>query len=150
MGITCDTPLILINLLRMVKSARVRKSAGLVVSLLTPINIICPITELIGPITGVIPLGSWTVCNFSATNCLARYTSVFQSNSTNTIPIPIAALLLTTSTPGAPFKEVSTGKITWVSISSGANPLDSKKIVTLGRFRSGSTSTGKLIIVTTP
>ena len=72
MGITCDTPLILINLLRIVKSARVRKSAGLVVSLLTPINIIWPMTELIGPMTGVIPLGSWTVCNFSATNCLAR------------------------------------------------------------------------------
>ena len=150
MGITWLMPLILINLLRMVKSLSVRMSAAEVVSDVTATIINCPITELMGPMTGTILLGNSTVCNFSAVNCLARYTSVLHSNSTNTRPNPGLATDRTTSTPGAPFNDVSTGRFTCASISSGAIPLASKKMVTRGRFKSGNTSTGKLIRVITP
>ena len=60
MGITWLTPFTLNNLLRMVKSARVLKSAGEVVSLVMAIIMICPMMELMGPICGVIPLGNCT------------------------------------------------------------------------------------------
>src|SRR5688572_17402378 len=149
-GITCDTPFTLISLRLKVKSAMVRKSIGEVLSLVIATSIICPIMELIGPNCGVIPSGISTVCSFSAVNCLALYTSVSQSNSTNTIPRPGDATERTTSTPGAPFKAVSTGRLACVSTSSGAIPPASKKMVTLGRFRSGSTSTGRFTRVNTP
>jgi hypothetical protein len=64
--------------------------------------------------------------------------------------MPIAELLRTTSTPGAPFNAVSTGKATCVSISSGAMPFASRNIVTRGLLRSGRTSMGKLIAVYVP
>ena len=150
MGITCDTPLMLINLLLIVKSESVLNSAVEVVSPVTATIIICPMMELIGPNCGVMPSGIFIACILSDVNCLALYTSVFQSNSTNTIPNPGDATDLTASTPGAPFKEVSIGKFTCASISSGAIPFASKKMVTLGLFRSGNTSTGKLTNVNTP
>ena len=143
-------PFILINLLRMVKSLRVRMSAAEVVSAVMATIINCPITELIGPITGTMLLGNETVCIFSAVSCLALYKSVLHSNSTNTSPKPGLATERTISTPGAPLRAVSTGKFTCASISSGAIPLASKKIVTLGRFKSGNTSTGKFTKVNTP
>ena len=102
----------LINLLRIVKSDSVRNSDGGVESPVTATIIICPIIELIGPSCGDIPFGNCIDCNFSAVNCLALYTSVFQSNSTNTNPKPGLATERTTSTPGAPFKDVSTGRFT--------------------------------------
>ena len=49
------------------------------------------------------------------------------------------------STPVAPFITVSMGKLTNVSTSSGASPSASEKIVTVGRFRSGKTSTGSFV-----
>ncbi len=57
-GITWLTPLILINLLLMVKSLNVLISAGDVESPVTATIINCPITELMGPITGTILLGN--------------------------------------------------------------------------------------------
>lgn len=140
----------LINRRRIVKSANVRNSEREVESAVIPTNMICPITLEIGPITGVILSGIVTVCSFSETNCRARYTSMSQPNSTNTNPMPTPELLRTRSTPGAPFIATSTGVTTCVSISSGAMPLASRKTVTCGRFRSGRTSTGKLIMVNTP
>src|SRR5687768_1731110 len=44
--------------------------------------------------------------------------------------------------PGMPFIEVSSGKVTNCSTSSGANPSASAISVTVGLFRSGNTSTG--------
>ena len=96
----------------MVKSEIVLNSEGAVVSAVTAIIIICPIIELIGPSCGVIPFGNCIDCNFSAVSCRALYTSVLKSNSTNTRPKPGDATDLTTSTPGAPFKDVSTGRFT--------------------------------------
>ena len=60
-GITWLTPFTLSNLLRIVKSAKVLKSAGEVVSLVMAIIIICPMMELMGPICGVIPFGNCTL-----------------------------------------------------------------------------------------
>ena len=51
--------------------------------------------------------------------------------------------LRTRSTPGAPFIACSRGSDTSVSTSSGASPSASVSSVTVGRFRSGSTSTGR-------
>ena len=45
-------------------------------------------------------------------------------------------------TPVAPFRYVSSGVVTWVSISSGAIPGHSVMIVTRGRLMSGITSMG--------
>ena len=45
-------------------------------------------------------------------------------------------------TPGAPLSDVSIGSVTRVSTSSGARPGASVRIVTVGRFKSGNTSTG--------
>ena len=143
---------------RIVKSARVRRSAAVLWvlpvalsgSAVTPTSIICPITEEIGPITGTIPAGKDTVVNFSATSWRARYRSTSQSNSTNTNPMPLDELLRTTSTPGEPLRAVSMGNTACTSISSGDIPPASRNIVTRGRFRSGSTSTGKLTAVQVP
>ena len=140
----------LINRLRMVKSEMVLNSDCAVVSAVTAIIIICPIIELMGPSCGAMPFGNWMDCNFSAVNWRALYTSVLKSNSTNTNPKPGDATDRTTSTPGEPFKAVSTGKFICDSISSGAMPLASKKIVTLGLFKSGNTSTGRFTSVKIP
>ncbi len=48
----------------------------------------------------------------------------------------------TRSTPAAPLTEVSSGTVTSNSTSSGASPGASVKMVTVGRFKSGNTSTG--------
>ena len=48
----------------------------------------------------------------------------------------------TRSTPAAPLTAVSSGRVTCSSTSSGARPGASVKMVTVGRFRSGKTSTG--------
>jgi hypothetical protein len=74
--------------------------------------------------------------------------SVSQSNSTQTIERPALDAERTRCTPLAPFIIVSIGKVTRASVSSGARPCASVRIVTTGRFRSGSTSTG--ILATTP
>ena len=58
--------------------------------------------------------------------------------------------LRTRSTPGAPFIACSNGSDTSVSTSCGASPSASAISVTVGRFRSGSTSTGRRISTNVP
>ena len=48
------------------------------------------------------------------------------------------------------FKVVSTGSVTSVSTSSGARPGASVRMVTVGRFKSGKTSTGSFVMTRTP
>ena len=80
--------------------------------------------------------------SFSDTIWRAWYMSVPQSNSTQTMAMPVAAAERTRRTPGAPFKAVSIGKAIWLSASSGAIPCASVMTVTVGAVRSGNTSTG--------
>ena len=65
-----------------------------------------------------------------------------QSNSTHTTPIPTAVADRTRRTPDAPLIALSIGNVTSDSISSGAIPWPSARIVTVGAVRSGNTSTG--------
>ena len=53
-------------------------------------------------------------------------------------------------TPGAPLSEVSIGSVTSVSTSSGARPGASVRMLTVGRLRSGKTSTGNCNAVKPP
>ena len=66
-----------------------------------------------------------------------------QSNSTHTIAAPMAVTERTRRTPAAPLSAASIGKVTSDSISSGAIPPPSTRIVTVGAVRSGRTSTGR-------
>ena len=68
---------------------------------------------------GRLPL---TSASFSATICRAPKMSVPQSNSTHTTAIPTAVADRTRRTPDAPLMAASMGKVTSVSISSGAMP----------------------------
>jgi hypothetical protein len=68
--------------------------------------------------------------------------SVCQPNSTKTSETPMPDMERTRSTPAAPLTAVSSGSDTIVSTSSGASPAASVKMVTVGRLRSGKTSTG--------
>jgi sulfite exporter TauE/SafE len=52
----------------------------------------------------------------------------------------------TRRTPGAPFNAVSIGKVTRLSMSSGAMPCASVTTVTVGAVRSGNTSTGVRVV----
>src|SRR3989304_1559088 len=75
--------------------------------------------------------------------------SVPHSNSTQTTAIPTAVAERTRRTLAAPFTAVSIGNVTSISISSGAIPRPSTRIVTVGAVRSGNTSTG-IVVVTYP
>ncbi len=68
--------------------------------------------------------------------------SVPQSNSTQTTPMPTAVAERTRRTPEAPLTALSIGNVTSDSISSGAIPCPSARIVTVGAVRSGKTSMG--------
>src|SRR4051812_8844277 len=68
--------------------------------------------------------------------------SVPQANSTQTIDRPIPEEERTRVTPVAPLSWYSSGRVTSPSTSSGASPGASVSTVTVGRFRSGNTSTG--------
>ena len=144
--VICDTPGILIRRRRMSQSARVRSSIGLTdgFSLVRPMAIIWPMIEETGPRNGRISCGNRgvTSATFSPTICRARYVSVSQPNSTKTNDNPMPDIDRTRSTPAAPLTAVSSGTVTSISTSSGANPPASVKMVTVGRLRSGNTSTG--------
>ena len=68
--------------------------------------------------------------------------SVPQSNSTQTTDRPTPDTDRTRRTPVAPLSWDSRGRVTSTSTSSGARPGASVRTVTVGRFRSGNTSTG--------
>ena len=68
--------------------------------------------------------------------------SVSQSNSTHTTDSPTPDDERTRRTPVAPFNWYSSGLVTSTSTSSGASPGASVISVTVGRLRSGNTSTG--------
>ena len=68
--------------------------------------------------------------------------SVPQSNSTHTTATPSAVAERTRRTFDAPLIALSSGNVTSDSISSGAMPWPSVRIVTVGAVRSGNTSTG--------
>ena len=80
--------------------------------------------------------------SFSATTCRAMKISVPQSNSTHTTAMPTAVADRTRRTLDAPLMALSIGNVTSDSISSGAMPWPSVRIVTVGAVRSGKTSTG--------
>ena len=65
-----------------------------------------------------------------------------QSNSTHTTAIPSAVAERTRRTLDAPLMALSSGNVTSDSISSGAMPCPSVRMVTVGAVRSGKTSTG--------
>ena len=96
---------------------------------------------------GRVPL---TRASFSATICRARKISVPQSNSTHTTATPTAVAERTRLTSEAPLMAASIGNVTSVSISSGAIPRPSARMVTVGAVRSGNTSTGMLRAVHRP
>ncbi len=100
--------------------------------------------DVIGAITGFRSAGrrARTSCSFSATTWRSTKMSVPQSNSAQTIDSPMPEAERTRRTPLAPFMAASIGKVTRVSTSSGARPCASVMTVTVGRFRSGKTSTG--------
>ena len=113
-------------------------------SAVRPIIIISPKIDDCGPRVGVsTPGGNWSfiVESFSDTICRAVYTSVPQSNSTQTIEKPVADDERTRRTSVAPFTAVSTGNDTSFSTSSGANPGASVITTTVGAFKSGNMST---------
>ena len=91
-----------------------------------------------------------TSVSFSATTWRARKMSVPQSNSTQTTAMPTAVAERTRRTSEAPLIAASIGNVTSVSISSGAIPRPSVRIVTVGAVRSGNTSTGMLRAVQAP
>ena len=68
--------------------------------------------------------------------------SVPQSNSTQTTAMPTAVAERTRRTPDAPLIALSSGNVTSDSISSGAMPCPSVRMVTVGAVRSGNTSIG--------
>jgi hypothetical protein len=70
--------------------------------------------------------------------------SVPHSNSTHTIDRPMPDADRTRCTPVAPLSRYSSCRVTSVSTSSGARPGASVITVTVGRLRSGNTSTGIL------
>ena len=80
--------------------------------------------------------------SFSDTSWRARKMSVPQSNSTQTTAMPTAVAERTRRTPEAPLMALSIGNVTSDSISSGAMPCPSARMVTVGAVRSGNTSTG--------
>ena len=119
----------------------------------TPKNNTSPIMEEMGARTGCPTSGGSrlpTSCSFSLMICRARYTSVPQSNSIQTMEKPIEEAERTRRTPVAPFMTVSIGRVTSVSTSSGAREAASVRIVTVGAVRLGNTSTGMLRARMTP
>jgi hypothetical protein len=79
--------------------------------------------------------------------CRFLYTSVHQSNSTLIIPSPMELTLRIERIHGEPLIQRSIGNVTRSSISSGLSHSFSAKIVTVGRLRSGNTSTGSFVRV---
>ena len=96
---------------------------------------------------GSVPL---TSVSFSDTSCRAMKMSVPQSNSTHTTAMPTAVADRTRRTPEAPLIALSSGNVTSDSISSGAMPWPSVRMVTVGAVRSGKTSIGICRAVQTP
>ena len=96
---------------------------------------------------GSVPL---TSDSFSETSCRAMKMSVPQSNSTQTTAMPTAVAERTRRTPEAPLIALSIGNVTSDSISSGAMPWPSVRMVTVGAVRSGNTSIGICRAVQTP
>ena len=83
---------------------------------------------------GSVPL---TSASFSDTSWRAMKMSVPQSNSTQTTAMPTAVAERTRRTPDAPLMALSIGNVTSDSISSGAMPCPSARMVTVGAVRSG-------------
>ena len=109
--------------------------------------------EEIGASTGVSTCAGRepaTVVRRSVTVWRARWMSVPHSNSTHTTEVPTAVAERTRRTFKAPFTAVSIGKVTRVSISSGAIPWPSTMMVTVGAERSGKTSIGMRSAVIAP
>ena len=109
----------------------------------TPTSRISPMMEVTGPICGDTSADS-ALCasmSFSLTSCRAVRIGTSQSNSTKTMEMPTPDTDRTRCTPVMPFITVSMGKVTSDSTSVGDNPCDSLMMVTVGRFKSGSTST---------
>jgi hypothetical protein len=64
--------------------------------------------------------------------------------------MPTAVADRTRRTPAAPLSAVSIGKVTSASMSVGAMPRPSTRIVTVGAVRSGRTSTGMRTVTQPP
>ncbi len=137
----------------MVRSAMARRSSSDVESAVRPIIIISPRIDDCGPSIGVPTLSgisSATDTRRSDTICLARNTSVPQSNSTHTTEKPVVDDERTRLTSVAPFTAVSIGYVTIFSTSSGAMPGASVMTTTVGALRSGKISTSVRVRVITP
>ena len=131
----------------------VRSSICEVLSEVTLISMISPMMEVCGPNIGVLtPMGRFPerVLSFSATICLALNISEPQSNSTQTIEKPADEELRTRRTLVAPLTDVSIGKVTSLSTSSGAMPCASVMTTTVGAVISGKTSTSIRIATSEP
>ena len=151
---TWATPGIVSRRGRKIQSANDRSSNGGVFPLVltTPTSMTSPMIDVTGPITGLTVLGN-TVDNVvkrSDTSWRARKMSESQPNSTETTDRPTPDVERTRCTSGAPFMARSIGPVTRVSTSSGESPPASAMIVTVGRFRSGNTSTGRFASVMPP
>ena len=144
-GVTCDTPGTASSRRRTTVSATVRSVSGSSLSDEIAKNRISPMIDEIGASTGRSTCGGSvppTSASFSATSWRAMKMSVPQSNSTQTTAMPTAVAERTRRTPEAPLIALSIGNVTSDSISSGAMPWPSVRIVTVGAVRSGKTSTG--------
>ena len=137
-----------------VHSANVLSSIGLTLpeGEVKATNMISPIMDELGVIIGEILGGSFSFASSSLSATIWRFlkTSVPQSNSACTIEIPAPLDERSRKRPGRPFNTYSMGKVTCTSVSSGANPRASVITVTIGRLRSGKTSTGRCIACHVP
>jgi hypothetical protein len=128
-------------------------SSGEWEALETAMKRISPMTDEIGASDGG-PMSGGSCetisCSFSFTIWRSMYTSVPQSNSTQTTEMPMPEDERTRRTPVAPFTADSIGKVTRVSTSCGARPCASVTMVTVGAVRSGNTSTGMRTASTAP
>jgi hypothetical protein len=150
---TCDTPATASSRRRTSVSVTVRSVSSSPVSDDTAKNKISPMIDEMGARIGRFACGGrapLTSASFSATICRARKMSVPQSNSTQTTAMPTAVAERTRRTSDAPLMAASMGNVTSVSISSGAIPWPSVRMVTVGAVRSGNTSTGIWLVVQTP
>ena len=144
-GVTCETPGMASSRRRTVVSAMVRSVSGSSASDEIAKNRISPMIDETGARTGRSTCGGsapLTSESFSDTSCRAMKMSVPQSNSTHTTAMPTAVADRTRRTPDAPLMALSSGNVTSDSISSGAIPWPSARMVTVGAVRSGNTSTG--------
>ena len=125
MTVTCATPGVASTRRRTSVSAVVRSSSGVWASDCRATNMISPMIDDSGAITGTsMSSGSVaaTVASLSLTVCRASRTSAPQSKSTQTTAMPTAVDERTRRTPDAPFRAASRGKVTSASMSVGAIP----------------------------